>query len=244
MTGVKMFLLFGIGGDDDQVRKEGHYTTQTTFYEDGIELFSSPSFGFLYGDGQTRENTFSACDRGCNVQIFNMNDEIIRETDIGGDCFVDFKQVSDKYAIALTEEMCTYDPFTCIIYLEDFIFPKENMPNRAYDNARTPMPLTSDSGWLLFVPISAEKDGFRVKNIKTDEILENLVSYEDAYNNKFNWYETADDDDNNDNNVIFQNVLKHLGITEEQATEIMIQNNGTLSIPATEELFAAMEKKS
>ena len=211
--------------------------TTVTFYEksdDGTEQVLFTKVGscvIMYGDGKTRTGTlFSIYKAYDPITIFNMNGELIRTTKVGYDVMVDMCRVpgTEEYAIALTEELCTYDPFTSIIYLEDFFYPKPNMEPRAYDNARTPMPLTMNHEERYY-PLTAEVDGFRVRDRVTQKIF--TVPYSDAYTEKFDWdYGYGDEDEANVyvnkhkllNDMIIDMVAQHTGIDPDQADHICI----------------------
>ena len=111
-----------------------------------------------------------------------MNNNFIRNTSIGPDCIVDFKRVNQYYAISITEETCTYDPFTGLINLDMFFSQNaETNQIKPYDNSRTAVCLRSDSQSfeeLRYFPLICTETGFVVEDLRTNEILSDIISYD------------------------------------------------------------------
>jgi hypothetical protein len=163
--------------------------TEISFYENDQLLFTKMSvmkpcliIHCLNKEEQTNNNTFYCIRENYSINIYDMNNNFIRNTSIGPDCIVDFKRVNQHYAISITEEMCTYDPFTGLINLDIFFNQTAETPQiKAYDNSRTAVCLRSDSqsfGELRYFPLICTETGFVVEDLRTNEILSDIIPYD------------------------------------------------------------------
>lgn len=133
------------GRFDSNIGKFGSGTV-VTFKENGEKLFElnsgcAPSI-ILHGDGKTREGT-----RFCigGVTIYDFNQKLIRETQIGADSHHDIQRVNELYAISNSIEVCSWCNFFGIVDLDLFFKQEGNEePTRPYDNARIHVPLNGD----------------------------------------------------------------------------------------------------
>lgn len=220
--------------------KSSHVPIAVSFFENNVLLFTkefarSPSI-VIHGDGQTRVNTFFTFNENYKLNIYNMNNEIVKSPCVGYDIFVEFKRVNNLYAIAHTEEICTYDPFTSLINLDIFFGLVECDKHRPYDNSRIHVPLTKEcQNNPSIIPIVATQKGFIVENINDvklnyDFSEPNLVLYEDAFcdtdNAKIDFYEDS-------NSVDIFNVLE---IENNTANKIMdsIHETGGVNLKINE----------
>lgn len=213
--------------------KSSHNTVNAYFFKNDELLFTkpfkcSPSI-VIHGDGITENGTFFTFnDRTKAMSIFNMKNELIKVESLGADCFVELKRVSDKYAIAVTEEICTYDPFTSLINLDILFGIEQSVINRPYSNSREHVPLTKDQGnKLSLYPMIATNEGLIVLNkfdvnVNYQFTRENLVLYDDIFNKKIHFYE----------NVKNVDVLSVLGFSKNKKNEInnKVCNDSTNSV--------------
>ncbi len=167
-------------------------STEVSFYDKDQLLFTKKSLNqpclilhCLNELDQTYTNTFYCIREQYKINIYDMNNKFIREAVIGPDCILDFQRVNKQYAISITEEMCTYEPFTGLINLDMFFSQKENEePIKPYDNSRTAVCLRSDSqifNELRYFPLICTDTGFIVENIQTNEILPDIIPYEKVH---------------------------------------------------------------
>lgn len=187
-----------------------HAPIDVSFYENDVLLFTK-QFKYLpaiviHGDGLTKSNTFFTFNENLNLNIYNMNNQFIKTKIIGPDIFVDFKRVNDKYAIAESQEMCTYCPFTSLINLDIFFDIIQSDKKRVYDDSRVHVPLSCEAceNSTLVAMVATEK-GFIVMNkyctpISYNFTEENLVLYDDVFNDVVNFYENSE-------SIDFLNVL-------------------------------------
>jgi len=124
--------------------------------------------------------------------IFNMNNELIKQVNFGEDCFTDFKQVSNKYAIYGTEEACTGEQTTQLVDLDIFFSsPSDEKCRSSFICIDTESQLYEN---VRFLPLICHQDGFIVKDVTTSEIVNMLIPYEDIYYDKFSFYTYSDDE--------------------------------------------------
>jgi len=180
----------GIGGKPIEI----------SFYENETLLFTKTStilpcliVHCLDNENQTRENTFFSTREEWKINIYNMNNEFIRQAKIGPDCIVDFKKVNDKYGIGITEEMCCKDPFTGLFNSDQFFNQKENETvTKPYDNCRTAVCLRSDSqdfSELRYFPLICTETGFVVEDLRTNEILSEIIPYDKVHSQEIDFYD-------------------------------------------------------
>lgn len=114
-----------------------------------------------------------------------MNNKFIRKTSIGPDYILDFKRVNKQYAISITEEMCTYEPFTGLINLDMFFSQTEDDTLiKPYDNSRTAVCLRSNDqsfGELRYFPLVCTDTGFVVEDLQSNEILPDILPYDKVH---------------------------------------------------------------
>ena len=201
------------------------------FYHNDVKIFtvySSREPIFYTKDNITRVLIIN----GSTISIYNMDGVEIKENiPVGPDCFVDFIKVSNKYAIGLTEEGCTRDPFGCIWDLDTLIFGEETDLEKFYSNHRTPITLTGNCDWCnyknkhvghaRYVPIVATPNGFIVWDTLIKKQMENIVTYEDAYTGEFEFDPAYVDP------LIY--VSQMCGRSVEELEDEMFKNNGKLS---------------
>lgn len=201
--------------------KNKHMSISANFYKDNILIFSkdfhrSPSI-IIHGDGETELGTFFTFnDKTDSLSIFNMNNQFVKSECLGADCFVEIKRVNDKYAIVVTEEICTYDPFTGLVNLNILFGLESSHIQRPYSNSRVHVPLTKDQqNKIRIFPMIANSNGIIIFN-KNDVAInyifseENLVLYDDVFNEVFDFYEGS-------NNV---NIFQELNFSTEQIQQI------------------------
>jgi|SaaInlStandDraft_6_1057023.scaffolds.fasta_scaffold16250_2 nucleoside diphosphate kinase len=232
--------------------KLSHVPVHALFYENDELLFSkeftgSPSI-VIHGDGKTKTKTFFTFNIHGGLQIYDMDNKLIKSPTIGFDIFVEFKRVNDSYAIGMTSEMCTHDPSTSLINLDMFFGIVECTENRPYDNSRVHVPLTSDvQNEPTLIPIIATEKGFIVENIHDREISykftePNLVLYDDAFDDNIyennndgiyvDFYENSERVDifdilnmsANTQNEITKNILEHGGVAVNIGDETKTKN--------------------
>ena len=174
------------------------------FYCNDVELFTEYSSRepiFNTKDGVTRVTIITN-----KLNVYSMDGTCIKsDISIGMDCFVDFIQVSPRYAIGMTEECCTYDPCGSIWDLETLMFDEETEQEKFYSNHRTPITLAgkcdcdnmmrfprANRGNVVshyyhsrYIPILATPDGFVVWDTVMRKQLDMKVSYKDAYTGDF-----------------------------------------------------------
>jgi hypothetical protein len=192
-------------------------STKVTFKECGeiiFEMTSVPSV-VIYGDGVTQEGTKFCI--GC-VSIYDMNQKLIRHTQIGGDSHHDIQRVSDKYAISTSIEICTWTQFSGLVDLDLFFSQTGNEDKiKPYDNARTYIPMSSSDDVLYAT--CADEDGFILNN---------------GYLLK---YEEAEDFDFSNGNGYYTLDFSKLGYNKEQIKLIndTILQGKTISIPVKQD---------
>lgn len=201
------------GRFDSNIGKFGRGTV-VTFKENGEKLFElnsgcAPSI-ILHGDGKTREGT-KFCIGG--VTIYDFNQRLIRETQIGSSSHHDIQRVNERYAISNSIEVCSWCNFFGFIDLDLFFSQKgDEECIRPYDNARVHVPLNDDD--VTYVTC-ADEDGFILNTgLK--------LKYEDAEEHDFS------------NGQGYQQInFAVMGYSEEQIKQIndIILRGGTVSIP-------------
>lgn len=171
-----------------------NHPIEATFYKNDTLIFSksftrAPSI-VIHGDGKTNDGTFFTFNNKLNLNIYNMNNEFIGTKNFSNDIFVEFKRISDVYAICLYEEQCTSLPTSKLVDLN--VFFDINNPGVGR-KCEVDFPLTDNYTDICLVPILATNKGFIIKNpngIKTNYNFteENLVLYDDVFNNNFDFY--------------------------------------------------------
>ena len=214
--------------------------TNVDFFQDDVFLFSkitnSRSSIVIHGKNESKlktENFFTIREKGKeSLSVYDFEGTFIKNVVIGPCAFVEFKRVSDKYAIGMTEEFCTYDPFTGLFDLDIMFDMTENSkkyPKCSYDNSRRHIPLTSEdsNSRTAMMPILALPEGFivQVKSPVTykfiDHELGKLVTYDDAFNGIADFYEGIKSID----------ILELLGLNDEQkklATDALNSTSSTV----------------
>ena len=183
-------------------------STEISFYENDILLFTKMSvmkpcliIHCLNNEYQTKENTFYCIRENYSINIYDMNNNFIRTTYIGPDCISDFKRVNQKYAISITEEVCTYEPFTGLFNLDMYFSQNaETNKSKAYDNSRTPVCLRSDSQSfrnLRYFPLICTENGFLVEDLRTNEILSDIIPYDLVHKEIIDFYDNEKTSDLN-----------------------------------------------
>lgn len=173
--------------------KSSHSHVSATFYKNDIELFKKDVYKnilFFHSDGEKILFIIYESD-GINLYSFGIDDKPIKiksKICIGPDCVVGFQKVSPKYAIALTEEMCTYSPFGSIFDLDGLMFQPDTEKLRPYNNFRVAMPLYNYD-YIAYVPIEATPTGFVIWDVKNKVKLSSELSYDDAYADNFDFWE-------------------------------------------------------
>lgn len=191
-----------------------------------IDSHTNPSV-VIHGDGLTKDKTFFTIHEN-EFKIYDMNQTFVRDVDIGGDCFVEFKRVNDKYAIGLTQECCTDSPFTGLFDLDIMFGIKSSTEKNPYDNSRVHIPFDPECGCLKMLPLVATNIGFVVRDTTTGEI--STVLYEDLYENNLQFYSDNEDDGTED-------FLTSIGLDQEQIDNLkdLVHKNGTVCIPFKQE---------
>ncbi len=192
-------------------------STKVIFKECGeiiFEMTSVPSV-VIHGDGVTREGTKFCI--GC-VSIYDMNQKLIRHTQIGSDSHHDIQRVNDKYAISTSIEVCNWTPFFGLIDLDLFFSQTGDEEQvKPYDNARTYIPVRQRDDVLYAT--CADENGFILNN---GYILP---------------YEEAEDFDFSNGNGYYTLDFSKLGYNEEQIKQMndVILHGGTISIPVNQD---------
>ena len=201
------------------------------FYCNDVELFTEYSSRepiFYTKDGVTRVTIITN-----KLNVYDMDGNWVAnksDISIGMDGFVDFIQVSPRYAIGMTEEFCTYDPCGSIWDLETLMFEEEKEQEKFYSNHRTPITLAGKCNCNYingrhyhsrYIPILATSDGFVVWDTVIRNIMDTKVSYKDAYTGDFDF-----DPDYVDPLIA---VSQMCGRSIEELENEMFKNNGKLS---------------
>ena len=132
-------------------------------------MYASPSI-VIHGDGITREGTkfCIGSDSFNNVSIYDMNQKLIRNTQLGVSAQHDIQRVNEKYAISITVDCCTHAPYFELIDLYLFFSQteedekEEEDQENPYDNARTYIPIRKIDS-VVYVTCVDEK-GFTLNN--------------------------------------------------------------------------------
>ena len=199
MYPIDTFGLYSHHGSKDMI---------VDFFQDDKYLFSKTTNHcgciVIHGKNKTTtktENFFTIHEKGKDsLSVYNFEGTFIKNVVIGHDGFVEFKRVSDKYAIGMTIERCTYSPFTGLFDLDIMFDMTENSkkyPSYPYDKSRRHVPLTSESSdsSIAMIPILALPEGFivKVKSPVTYKFINHelgkLVTYDDAFNGIADFYE-------------------------------------------------------
>lgn len=182
---------------------------------------------------QSKENTLFSIREGNRINIYNMNNEFIREACIGHGPIVDFKRVNKEYGIGLTEEMCSKDPFTGLFKLDIFFGEKACVPlKRPYDNSRTPVPLSANSqdfAYLRLFPLICTETGFLVEDLKNQKILSDIIPYEKVWLKEIDFY----DNEQETSGEKMYKILQQSGFNMNQLNQKVIENGGVnIELPA------------
>lgn len=177
----------------------------------------------IHGDGLTKEGTFFTFYNNYKVEIYNMNNNCLKEIYIGGDFPVDFKRVNDKYAIGKGEEGCTYAEFTALFELDILFGLRETTKKRPYNDSRVHFPICSieHKNRLNFIPMFCKHDGMIVEKNINGAVITEQFSYDDIFEGKIDFH-------NKENRINIADLL-----TQEQNKkfeEIMCSENPTLFI--------------
>jgi hypothetical protein len=165
------------------------FDSTVEFYEDGV-MYHSEQFNRLAeihpiigGDGLSRETTYYIVCKNRKYCIYNMNHELVRETQLGGDIPVALVRVSPKYILAVGEEMCTYSRFLGLVDSDVLFDTKQHSEHTCpYDNSRIGLPAECYEDESF--PIEATETGF-VVGVSTSDWTE-FVKYDDIYDYDFN----------------------------------------------------------
>lgn len=134
----------------------------------------------LYGDGETFENTFYTNNNKNSIEIYDMNNKLIRETTIGHSTAKFLKKINNKYMLSNTSCPMTHDNTLGLINMEEFFNPEPEFHTnykRPYDNSRIGLPTES---YDEYVPIIATNEGFVLYNPIKKEIVKDVLKYEDV----------------------------------------------------------------
>ena len=204
-----------------QIEISFYENDQLLFTKDGITQ-SCLIIHTLDSNNQTKENTFFSIREGYTINIYDMNNKFIREATIGPDCIVDFRRVNEKYAISLTEEMCTYSPFTGLFDLNQFFNQlSDDEQLKPYDNSRVAIPLRSYYQMdheLKYFPLAFTKDGFILEDLRTNEILTEIIPYDKVYNEEISFY----DDEKESQSTQITNILINAGFNMDKINQQLI----------------------
>lgn len=136
----------------------------------------------LYGDGETLEKTYyTICNK--NIQIYNLRNELVRETTVGYNIQKELRKVNSKYMLSNTiDPYCSgYDPSLGLIDMTIFFDPEKHSTKTAYyDNSRIGFAVNYG-----IVPVIATKDGFVLKNFNDFEKEYPILPYENVDNFDF-----------------------------------------------------------
>jgi hypothetical protein len=177
---------------------------------------------------QTKENTLYSIREGpqYEIKIYNMNNQFIRAAKIGYGPIVDFKRVNQEYGIGITEEMCSYDPFTGLFKLDIFFGEtKEDSLKRPYDNSRMHVPLSSQSqdfNYLRFFPLICTETGFIVEDLKNKQILDGVIPYDKVWSQEIFF---DDDELENPTDKMYE-ILEQAGFDINQLKQQVIEKGG------------------
>lgn len=174
--------------------KASHNPIMVYFYKNDKLLFTKEFIRHpgivIHGDGINEEKTFFTFCETRHLAIFDMNNKFIRCPDIGADFFTEFKRVNEKYAIGISQEGCTCDPFTGLFNLDIFFGLIECSEIRPYENSRVHVPIYKED--LLVTPLIANENGFEVKINKIgiySWIVNGTVSYDDVFEGIADFYD-------------------------------------------------------
>ncbi len=205
-------------------------TDHIKFYKNNELIFSKTTSPkpclIIHGDGKTDENTFFLVREKYNLNIYNMENKFIKTVDLGPDMIVSVKKISPKYGVSIYEEMCTYSRFTGLINLDILFKIEKEKDIRFYDNSRVHIPIGDGYGFsgVQYLVVGSNSNGFIIMNKKTKEILPNLVSYDDAFNEVFDFYEENANENYMKHTCNIINKLTNTDITPEQLSNF-IQSN-------------------
>ncbi len=218
--------------------KQSTGSSLVTFYKNDIEIFKHYSqCGVVILHTLNNITRFLIISNG-KIQVYDMNNNnIYSDISVGTDQFVDFARVSDKYAIGLTEELCTFDPYGSIWDLDGLMFGGKSAECRFYSDHRTPIPLCGkcvckdiwynknrvniNHTHARFIPFMTTEEGFTVWDTYENKLLDKIVSYEEAYNGDFEFDPQYIDP--------LESISKMCGRSVEELEDEMLKNDGKLS---------------
>lgn len=179
--------------------------TNAVFYENDKILFEKTVSGntlILYGDGKTLEKTYYASRVGYYIDIYNLKNELIRQTLIGPFSQIEFRKAGPKYAFTCTIEPCSWSKTLGIVDLDLFFNRGAHSEElRPYDNSRTAFDV--DYGT---VPIEVKPDGFILKKYDNWDTEIPLLKWENVEN-----YNYDDEEGEEEKKNELQTALQHLG---------------------------------
>jgi len=192
----------------------------------------------MYGDGETENNTFFVVNDNFKLSIYNMKNELVREPFLCSEFPIALKKVSDKYAICIGDDMCGSKQGS-LINLDMFFGFLNDGESRAYDDSREPIYMNWNyftykedyKGSVVYMPVYAKPEGFIVMNLYTKEILPTPVSYDDAFFQKFDFYDDEKYKKELQNSLDIIKTVCGVDIDANTLTTLVLNNGGSLSIP-------------
>ena len=151
----------------------------------------------LYGDGKTLQGTYyTTIDSSRHgIDIYNLDNVLIRTTSIGYMIPKAIKKINDKYMVCNTSEPCTHCELLGLIDMSLFFDPLYHSDYiRPYDNSRIGIDVEGD-----IIPVEATPAGFIIKNIKNPDLEYPILPYEDLEN--FDFYQDDSNQQDNDLNL-------------------------------------------
>ena len=219
------------------------------FFENDILLFSKIANNIksiiLHGDGKIKSNTFFTINESKKdtLSVYDFENTHIRDVLIGADRFCEFVKVNDRYAIGMTEEYCCHTPFTGLFNL-DILFDKhqEKYDVLPYDKSRIHVPLSKESTDcdISMSPLIATPKGFIVKINKPVSYKfteDNLVTYDDVFNEVADFYEGIESVDPLD-------IFNILNLSENQQNETIQALNKGNSVNISFDKLSYKEKSN
>lgn len=145
-----------------------------------------------------------------------MQNQQIRITQLCAFELLDVKRLNYKYAVSIGEDVCTHDRITGLINL-DMLFSQDGTEEkiRPYDNSRVHVPINWENyaDDVLYMPISSNDIGFTVLNVNTREVYPRIITYEEAFNEEFEFYDISEEKE--DKNMLCSLLnLKNINLDE------------------------------
>lgn len=174
-----------------------------TFYKNDQIIFRKENLSdkpciILYGDGITENQTFFLIREESTLNIYNMLNEKIRIPNLTTDILLDVKRLNSKYAVSIGEDMHTGYRYTGLINL-DILFSQNGTEKRIrpYDNSRVHVPIDWETypDGVIYMPVSSNEVGFTVVNVKTKEVYPRIITYDEAFNEEFEFYDNSAEDE-------------------------------------------------